>query len=517
MLSLSIAGTSSAESMSAAYSSLSFGDKMKLSPCSPDSAVGGMEYDSESDDDEIIKAPRQKENRNFGALHASSPSPTLECINCPDSRDNDHDVYDGGMSKGDSTKFCTLVKVERGSDENTNAELSRTKMAEILAELNSLPDTKIELPPPSISSQKKLAARPGYIKRPMNAFMIWSQIQRRKIMSETPAMHNAEISRTLGKLWREQPEDVKRLYVIEAERMRLQHMRDHPDYKYKPKKKNKAQPKKTDHEESMKTPDTSAESQKQLETCVVGKTASESLVAKRPARKRKLTARNKVTPMNPSSESQIVAKTVINPVKISVIANTSIAHSRNEGAVTLNNPTDSVTATTIPVCATPPKRARTISEGVSSSFHNARKSIAHSNVGTLHGTVVKTFTEGNHQFILVSDATQITTAPDGTTNVSIQSVGVREPVQVQQQPAVMPVSPTVTVCTRGTVSPTEMLGQDVNTIPVSVNSSCKRRLINYLQTSESSPLKTLEAKAVFDVLGSGQYSRDRVKVSAAGF
>ena len=56
-------------------------------------------------------------------------------------------------------------------------------------------------------------------------------------MEDTPSVHNALISRNLGKLWREQPEEVKKPFHIEAKRLRLQHMRDFPDYKYKPKKK----------------------------------------------------------------------------------------------------------------------------------------------------------------------------------------------------------------------------------------------------------------------------------------
>ncbi|XP_078460621.1 transcription factor Sox-11-A-like [Lampetra fluviatilis] len=82
----------------------------------------------------------------------------------------------------------------------------------------------------------------GHIKRPMNAFMVWAQIERRRLMELSPEMHNAEISRRLGRLWRLLGDAEKKPFVREAERLRAQHMADHPDYKYRPRKRVKIQP-----------------------------------------------------------------------------------------------------------------------------------------------------------------------------------------------------------------------------------------------------------------------------------
>jgi len=75
----------------------------------------------------------------------------------------------------------------------------------------------------------------------MNAFMVWSQLERRKIIEVTPDKHNAEISKELGRRWKLLPEEARQPYIEEAERLRILHQKEYPDYKYKPRKKPKGQ------------------------------------------------------------------------------------------------------------------------------------------------------------------------------------------------------------------------------------------------------------------------------------
>ncbi|XP_041813531.1 transcription factor SOX-10 isoform X2 [Chelmon rostratus] len=133
----------------------------------------------------------------------------------------------------DTTAGCSSVKSD-DEDERFPAEI-RDAVSQVL---NCYDWTLVPMPVRVNSGSKN---KP-HVKRPMNAFMVWAQAARRKLADQHPHLHNAELSKTLGKLWRLLNESDKRPFIEEAERLRKQHKKDYPDYKYQPRRRKNGKP-----------------------------------------------------------------------------------------------------------------------------------------------------------------------------------------------------------------------------------------------------------------------------------
>ncbi|KAF5889101.1 Transcription factor SOX-30, partial [Clarias magur] len=68
----------------------------------------------------------------------------------------------------------------------------------------------------------------GYIKRPMNAYIIWARKHRSVLAEANPTASQGEISEQLGIEWRKLSEEEKMPYFAESHRLKMEHQQQFP-------------------------------------------------------------------------------------------------------------------------------------------------------------------------------------------------------------------------------------------------------------------------------------------------
>lgn len=76
--------------------------------------------------------------------------------------------------------------------------------------------------------------------RPPNAFILYSQAMRSSVRQDNPSLSNTEVSRLLGKMWKEVPNDTKLQYKQKAAKLQEDFKKQHPDYTYRKARRKRA-------------------------------------------------------------------------------------------------------------------------------------------------------------------------------------------------------------------------------------------------------------------------------------
>ena len=117
------------------------------------------------------------------------------------------------------------VNQKKGNAENNGPTISDN----VTKALEECVRTMMSNLPPSTVQKNKTR-----IKRPMNAFMVYSQTARKAMARHYPTLSYRKLSKALGKIWRVLDDEEKKPFKREAERLRQKHKQDYPDYKFKP-------------------------------------------------------------------------------------------------------------------------------------------------------------------------------------------------------------------------------------------------------------------------------------------
>ncbi|CAG8852508.1 18664_t:CDS:2, partial [Gigaspora margarita] len=145
---------------------------------------------------------------------------------------SNHALIQQNVSEDVYTKNKSITEAEKSFLEKLPAKYKNKALVNFINytrvtdQPNSTVPTKIVKPPKP--------TKPKKISRPPNSFILYRKDKQYQIIVEFPGIKNNDVSKKIGELWANESLEVHNLYQDMARKLKEQHMRNNPDYKYRP-------------------------------------------------------------------------------------------------------------------------------------------------------------------------------------------------------------------------------------------------------------------------------------------
>ncbi len=113
-------------------------------------------------------------------------------------------------------------------DHSASSDIPRASIIQPMVE-EANPTSSVQ-PPKALASYG--ATEHEHVKRPMNSFMVWAKKTRRELARQFPELHNAEVSRELGRIWRAMTPAERRPFEEAALTLKERHREMYPSYRF---------------------------------------------------------------------------------------------------------------------------------------------------------------------------------------------------------------------------------------------------------------------------------------------